>query len=260
MTRGVATLLVVVALVAGCAAAPPAADPSPVPVAKAPAPEPVAAPATPPAPLIESPPIEPVAVPPTAPVAPATGASIPTPDAPPAATETPPAQVVTVPPTTVQVPAPPTTIIVTPEPSAEDKEFAALLADLQRYGTLQADDLRREQQAMTQALARTRSDAVRVRLAVLQTLTRQSVQDDQRALALLETVIKANPASPAMRQLAAVLSLQVAERVRAVRDEQAKSEAAIQKLEALRAMERSLLRDRVRSGGGGGGAGSGGGN
>ena len=45
-----------------------------------------------------------------------------------------------------------------------------------------------------------------------------------------------------------------------MRDEQARSEAALQKLEALRAMERSLLRDRVRSGGGGGGAGSGGGN
>ena len=43
------------------------------------------------------------------------------------------------------------------------------------------------------------------------------------------------------------------ERQRAVRDEQQKADAAIQKLEALRAMERSLLRDRVRSGGGGGG-------
>ena len=48
------------------------------------------------------------------------------------------------------------------------------------------------------------------------------------------------------------------ERQRAVRDEQQKADAAIQKLEALRAMERSLLRDRVRSGGGGGGAGGGG--
>jgi len=41
--------------------------------------------------------------------------------------------------------------------------------------------------------------------------------------------------------------VQITERVRAVRDEQAKSEAALQKLEALRAMERSLLRDRVRT-------------
>jgi hypothetical protein len=99
---------------------------------------------------------------------------------------------------------------------------------------------------------------MRLRLAVLHTLSRQSPQDDQRALQLLDTVAKANPGTPALKQLAAVLQVQVAERVRAVRDEQAKSEAALQKLEALRAMERSLLRDRARSGGGGGGAGSGG--
>jgi len=43
-----------------------------------------------------------------------------------------------------------------------------------------------------------------------------------------------------------------------VRDEQLKADAALQKLEALRQMERSLLRERVRSGGGGGGGGGGG--
>lgn len=144
------------------------------------------------------------------------------------------------------------------EPTPEEREFAALLADLQRYGTLGADEVRRELAAMTQAVARTRADPNRVRLAVLHTMSRQSPQDDQRAMQLLDTVAKANPGNPALKQLAAVLQAQVAERVRAVRDEQAKSEAALQKLEALRAMERSLLRDRVRSGGGGGGAGSGG--
>ncbi len=153
-------------------------------------------------------------------------------------------------------PAPP--LPVPTEPSPDERELAALLAELQRFGTLGPDELRRELQATTQALARTRSDSMRVRLAVLHTLSRQSPQDDQRALQLLDSVAKANPGTPALKQLAAVLQVQVAERVRAVRDEQAKSEVALQKLEALRAMERSLLRDRVRSGGGGGGAGSGG--
>ena len=153
-------------------------------------------------------------------------------------------------------PAPP--LPVATEPSPDERELAALLADLQRYGTLGPDEMRRELQAMTQTVARTRSDAMRVRLAVLHTLSRQSPQDDQRALQLLDVVVKANPGTPALKQLAAVLQVQITERVRAVRDEQAKSEAALQKLEALRAMERSLLRDRVRSGGGGGGAGSGG--
>jgi hypothetical protein len=144
-----------------------------------------------------------------------------------------------------------------PEPSPEEREFGALLADLQRYSSLQGDDLRRELGVQTQALNRGRSDFVRVRVAVLHTLTRQGAQDDQRALQLLDAVAKSNPGPVALRQLAAVLSAQIAERVRAVREEQARSEAAIQKLEALRAMERSLLRDRLRSGGGGG-SGSGG--
>jgi uncharacterized membrane protein len=74
---------------------------------------------------------------------------------------------------------------------------------------------------------------------------------------LLDSVVKVNPGSPATKQLAAVLQVQVAERMRAVRDEQQKADAAVKKLEALRAMERSLLRDRVRSGGGGGGGGGG---
>jgi hypothetical protein len=149
-----------------------------------------------------------------------------------------------------------------PPPAAEpteDQQLLALLADLQRFGTLQNDELKRELTAASQALARQRTDVNRVRLAVLYTLLRTSPQDDQRALQLFDNVAKnAAPNSP-IRQLAAVLQSQVTERQRAVRDEQQKADAAIQKLEALRAMERSLLRDRVRSGGGGGGgAGAGG--
>jgi hypothetical protein len=151
------------------------------------------------------------------------------------------------------VPTPP----VVAEPTPEEREFTALLADLQRYATLGADEARRELGAQSQALNRSRADVVRVRVAVLHTLTRAGAQDDQRALQLLDGVAKGASGYVPVRQLAAVLSVQVAERMRAVREEQARSEAAIQKLEALRAMERSLLRDRLRSGGGGG-AGSGG--
>jgi hypothetical protein len=143
------------------------------------------------------------------------------------------------------------------EPS-DDEQLIALLGDLQRYSTLQNDDLKREVAAATQALARQRTDVNRVRLAVLYTLVRNSAQDDQRAIQLFENVAKNGPATSSIRQLAAVLHAQVTERQRAVRDEQQKADAAIQKLEALRAMERSLLRDRVRSGGGGGSAGAGG--
>jgi hypothetical protein len=93
---------------------------------------------------------------------------------------------------------------------------------------------------------------------VLYTLVHATPQDDQRALQLFDNVARSNPGSMGIKQLAAVLQLQITERQRAVRDEQQKADKAIQKLEALREMERSLLRDRVRSGGGGGGGGGGG--
>jgi hypothetical protein len=196
-------------------------------------------------PLVESPPVEPV----EPPVAPPTTSPPPT--------AAPSAQASASPP-----PAPAPTIVIAPPPATpeptEDQQLIALLADLQRFGALSNDELRREIAAATQALARQRTDLNRIRLAVLYTLLRASPQDDQRALQLFENVAKNAPAASPMRQLAAVLPAQVVERQRAVHDEQQKADAAIQKLEALRAMERSLLRDRVRSGGGGGASGGGG--
>ena len=144
-----------------------------------------------------------------------------------------------------------------PTEPTEDQQMLRLLADLQRYGTLQADELKREIALSTAALARQHSDVNRLRLAVLYTMLRNSPQDDQRALQLLETVSRAPAAPPAVRYLAAVLQAQVIERQRAVRTEQQKGDAAIQKLEALRAMEQSLFRDRIRGGGDGGGGGGG---
>ena len=200
---------------------------------------------TPPAsPLVESPPVEPVEPVEPPPVAePAPAAPAPAPGSAAGNSVDPPAVAIGPPPT--------------PEPT-EDQQMIALLADLQRYGTLQNDELKKELTAAGQSLARQRTDVNRVRLAVLYTLVRNSPQDDQRAIQLFENVAKSAPAGSPVRHLAAVLQSQVIERQRAVRDEQQKADAAIQKLEALRAMERSLLRDRVRSGGGGGASGGGG--
>ena len=202
--------------------------------------------ATPPAtPLVESPPVEPVEPVEPPPVAEPAPAPAPAAGAGPAAGDP-------VDPPAVAIGPPPT-----PQPT-EDQQMIALLADLQRYGTLQNDELKKELAAASQSLARQRTDVNRVRLAVLYTLVRNSPQDDQRAIQLFENVAKSAPAGSPVRHLAAVLQSQVIERQRAVRDEQQKADAAIQKLEALRAMERSLLRDRVRSGGGGGASGGGG--
>jgi hypothetical protein len=156
--------------------------------------------------------------------------------------------------------AAPTTLPAAPSVPLEDLQTISLLADLTRYSALGADELKRELNGTTQALAKERSDANRIRLAMLYTLARSGPPDDQRALQLLENVAKSGGGPSAMKQLASILQLQVAERLRAVRDEQVKANDALQKLERLRDMERSLLRDRVRSGGGGaGGAGGGGG-
>jgi hypothetical protein len=236
--RMVVALAATVAL-AGCAspqaAAPPRAEPAPE----------VARPV--PVPMIEYPPIEP-AEPPIEPAP--SPAPAPAPEA--ATVETAPA------PSPVAEPSAPTLPATPPEPT-EDQQLAGLLSDLQRYAGMNGDDVRREINSATQALARQRTDINRVRLAVLYTLVKSTPQDDQRALQLLEIVVKGNSGSPAVKQLAAVLQAQVAERMRAVRDEQQKADAAIKKLEALRSMERDLLRDRIRSGGGGAGGGSSGG-
>lgn len=218
------------AVLAGCATPPPVVQPDEDE-------EPIITPAPSP-PMVEFPPIEPVE-PPVA--APELAQSEPAPRS----TEP------------VPVPAPTPATVAPPEIPAETLELLALLSDLQRYGTLAPEDVRREITAATQQLNRQRTDANRVRLAVLYTLAKSSLQDDQRALQLLDNVAKSNPGSPAVKQVALVLQAQISERQRAVRDEQQKADAAIQKLEALRAMERSLMRDRIRSGGSGGGTGGG---
>ena len=231
------TAAVAMAALAGCATPPPPVlqpDEDEEPLLLGP----------PPTPMVEYPPIEPVEPPvPATEPAPAVPTPVPTPAPTPAE----------VPPATPPAPAAP------PEVPPETLEIMSLLGDLQRYGGMSADDVRRELATATQALTRQRTDANRVRLAVLYSLARTSPQDDQRALQLLDNVAKGPPGSPAVKQVAAVLQAQITERLRAVRDEQVKADAAIQKLEALRAMERSLLRDRIRSGGGGGAGGAGGG-
>ena len=201
-----------------------------------------------PSPFIEYPPIEPVEPPIVASAEPSPAQARPVTPAPaPQVVATAPPSIVAVPPAAVQPPAPP-----------EDVELILLLADLNRYNNLAQDDARRELANVTQVLTKQRTDANRIRLAVLYTLSRASPQDDQRALQLLDNVSRSNPGSPAVKQLAFVLQAQIVGRTRAVREEQQKADAALQKLEALRQMERSLIRERARSGGGGGG-GSGGG-
>jgi hypothetical protein len=234
------SMAMALAVVAGCASLPPPVIITPEEEAE---PERVQIPT----PLVEYPPIEMVEPPLTAPVPTAPVVEAQPPPVPPSAT------------VAMVIPTPaPATAPAAREPVVEDTELIALLADLQRYGNFGPDDVRREITTMTAVLGRQRTDANRVRLAVLYTLSRATPQEDQRALQLLENVAKSNPGTPSVKTLALVLQVQITGRQRAVREEQQKADAALQKLEALRQMERSLLRERAR-GGGGGGAGGGGG-
>ena len=93
---------------------------------------------------------------------------------------------------------------------------------------------------------------------MLLTLPTAGPPDDARALSLLEPVVgRGGNASP-MKQIAALLYAQISERARSVREEQRKTAAAQEKLDALRAVERSLLLERSRNAGGGGAGGGGG--
>jgi len=145
-----------------------------------------------------------------------------------------------------------------PPVNEEEQQALALLVDLQRYAVEAGEDLRRELAAANLALTRSRSDANRMRLAMLLTLPTAGPPDDARALSLLEPIVgRSGNASP-MKQIASLLYAQITERARSVREEQRKSAVAQEKLDALRAVERSLLLERSRNAGGGGGGGGGG--
>lgn len=170
-------------------------------------------------------------------------------------------------PTQTPAPQPPATVPAAnaqetpaaPPVNEDEQQTMVLLADLQRYATAPADELRRELALVNQASnPRVRTDVNRIRLAVLLTIPNAGPPDDGRALALLESVAgKTGGASP-LKQLALVLYAQIAERVRNVAEERKRTALAQEKLDQLRAVERSLLLERSRNAGGAGGGGGGG--
>jgi hypothetical protein len=162
-------------------------------------------------------------------------------------------------PTTAPAPAATAPEVTAPPINEDEQQTLNLLADLQRYAIAPSDELRRELAAVNQANnPRVRTDINRIRLAVLLTMPNAGPTDDSRALALLESVAgKTGGASP-LKQLAMVLYAQIAERVRNVAEERKRTALAQEKLDQLRAVERSLLLERSRNAGGAGGGGGGG--
>jgi hypothetical protein len=124
-----------------------------------------------------------------------------------------------------------------PAPPDEAKQLAELVVAAQRFAALSLEEQKRDYNAASQLFARERTPAYRLRLALILATPGSAVQDDQRALALLEGL----PAgSGALRQFGALLQAQVADRARAAR----RADQLKEQLDALRAVERSIIERR----------------
>lgn len=137
--------------------------------------------------------------------------------------------------------SPPAKAIASPpaadEHARESGEVAALLAYYQDLLGLQAEDLRREYQQVSQGFARDRSELGRLRLALLMCVPGTPWRDDAKLLALLDgsSSRRAAPESP-RRQFVALLQKLVAERQR----EQKRADELQQKLDSMVNIERKM--------------------
>ena len=131
--------------------------------------------------------------------------------------------------------------------TAEVRAVMTLLDGFQRWHAMPADDQARELTMANSAYIREAGDSERLRLALLLSMPNTAFRDDGRALSLLEPVLAApaNPPGP-LKQLAFVLQTQLADRMRALRDEQKRADELSQKLDALRKLERSLIEREQR--------------
>ncbi|MFO1362166.1 MAG: hypothetical protein U1F45_06765 [Burkholderiales bacterium] len=132
-------------------------------------------------------------------------------------------------------PAPALAAVIVPSAEAEESRQAADCSQArQRVAQLGADDQRKELGTATQAFNRERTHFNRVRLGLLYALPGAAIQDDPRALSLLEP-IAGGPG--ALKGLAGLVYAQVAERVKL----QKRADQYREQLDQLRAVERSII-------------------
>lgn len=146
-------------------------------------------------------------------------------------------------------PPQPEPMLPPPAPAVSEEAYQALslLAESQHLSGLSLEEQKHEYGSVNQLVTKNKTEALRIKLAILLTLPAQ--QDDARALALLEGVAGKNAGTSPLKQLAALLAAQVSERMRVVREEQKRVEQLQQKLDGLKAIEKSLLgRDRKAQG------------
>jgi hypothetical protein len=148
------------------------------------------------------------------------------------------------------LPAPEPPLVAPPvaPPVTKVNEVAELLAEFHRLRKLPGPELVREQEAARVAFAQSRSERSRIRLAMTLAVPGSPVNDESRALELLEPVAK-NSASP-LQGLAFLLGAYILEQRRlagqvhglqqSVQGLQSSVQALQQKLDALKTLERAL--------------------
>ena len=119
----------------------------------------------------------------------------------------------------------------------EAHQVGVLVAGAQAAARKPADEQRRELAAATDSFNRERGAAARLRLALLLAQPGSAINDDARALVLLEPYAAANPNGGALVQLGALLQAQVADRLR----EQKRAQQLKEQIDALRAVDRNLM-------------------
>jgi hypothetical protein len=122
---------------------------------------------------------------------------------------------------------------------SESREVLALIAQAHKFAGLQGEDQKKELNAANQSFTKDRGAASRARLALFLSLPGTAFTDEARAMTLLEPLVP--PAGTArvlpLRQFAGLLYADIGERMR----EQRKSAQMKEQLDALRAIERSII-------------------
>ena len=116
-------------------------------------------------------------------------------------------------------------------------DAAKVLAYYAQVRQLTGQELAREQEGARRALAKTRSDANRLRYALLLTLPGAAATEEPRAQELLELVTRSNDA--ALRGLALLMMASLQEQRRL----ETHAQGLQQKLDALLTLERNMTRD-----------------
>lgn len=116
-------------------------------------------------------------------------------------------------------------------------EAAKVLAYYAQVRQLSGQELAREHESARRALAKTRSDANRLRYALLLTLPGAPATDEPRAQELLEPVTRSNDA--ALRGLALMMMNSLQEQRRL----ETHAQGLQQKLDGLLTLERNMTRD-----------------